>query len=93
MADPVAFSGSHRIGDGPQRLSLRPQCHDFPDGLVLGFMRDKLAALAKAEPKRHLPAEIAAARLLVGLHLPDLFADSVALRLREGGGDRQEQLG
>jgi hypothetical protein len=32
---------------------------------VLGLVRDKLAALASTEPERHLPAEIAAARLLI----------------------------
>ena len=92
MADLMAFR-LHRLGDGPQRLSLRPQRDHFADGLLLGLMRDQLAVVAAPEPKRDFPAEVSAARLLVGLHLPDALADAIALGLGEGGGDRQEQLG
>jgi hypothetical protein len=55
-------------------------------------MRDKLAVVAAPEPERNLPAEIAAARLLVGLHLPDPLPNAITLGFGEGGGNRQEQF-
>ena len=65
----------------------------FADSLLLGLMRDELAGVTPPEPERNLAAQISAAGLLVGFHLPDAFADPIALGLGEGGGDRQEQLG
>jgi len=55
-------------------------------------MRDELAGDAALEPKRYFPAEIAAAGLLIGLHLPDTLEGAVSFSLGEGGRDRQEQL-
>jgi hypothetical protein len=91
MAEPVALR-LHRVGDGSQRLSLRPQRDHFADRLLLGFMRDELAGVAEPEPERNPSAEVSAARLLVGFRLPDALADAVALRLGKSRGDGQEQL-
>jgi hypothetical protein len=52
--------------------------HDyFGDSSLLGFTRNKLASVAASEPERNLPAEIALTGFLIGLHLPDAFADGV----------------
>jgi hypothetical protein len=48
----------HRRGDGPQRLSLRPQRDHFADRLLLGLMRDQRAVVAEPEAKRHDPAKV-----------------------------------
>jgi transcriptional regulator with XRE-family HTH domain len=92
MADPVTFR-LHRLGDRPQRLSLTAQSDHFADRLLLGLMRHELAVVAAPEPERNLPAEIATARLLVGLHLPDPLPNAITLGLSKGCGDGQEQLG
>ena len=83
---------SHGGSDGPQRLSLGPKRSYFADRLLLGLVWDKLAIFAATEPERNLPAEVSAARFLIGLHLPDAFANAVTLDLGEGSGDRQEQF-
>ena len=44
-AEPVALGG-HSGDDGPQRSFLSPQRDHFPDSLLLGLMRDKLAVVA-----------------------------------------------
>jgi hypothetical protein len=83
---------SHGGSDGPQRLSLDPRRSPFSDRLLLRLMRDELAVVVGPETEGNLPAEIRAARLLVGLHLPDALADTVTLGLGEGGGDRQNSF-
>jgi len=52
---------------------------------LLGLMRDEFAIVAAPEPEGNLPAKIPAPGLLIGLHLPDTLADSVALCLGECG--------
>ena len=79
---------SHGGSDGPQRLSLGPKRSHFADRLLLGLVWDKLAIVAATEPERNLPAEVSAARFLIGLHLPDAFANAVTLGLGEGSGER-----
>jgi hypothetical protein len=91
MAELMAFR-RHRVSDGPQRLSLRPERDDLANSLLLGIMRDEIAVLAAPETERNLAAEIPAPRFLVGLHLSDPLPDAISLGLRKGGGDRQEQL-
>src|ERR1700733_10748592 len=91
MAELMAFRLSGG-GDGPQRLSLSAQSDHFADRLLLGLMRHELAVVAAPEPERYLPAEIAAARLLVGLHLPDPLSNAITFGFGEGGSDRQEQF-
>ena len=92
MADLMTF-GLHGVGNGPQRSSLPPLLDHFPNCFLLAVVRDKLALVAGTEAERDFSAEIAAARFLVGLHLPDALSDAVTLGLGECGGDRQEQLG
>ena len=92
VADPEALR-LHRLGDGPQGLSLPAQRDHFPDGLLLGRDLDQLARFAPPEPKWDLSTEIPPARFLIGFYLPDPLADAVALGLGERGGDRQKQLG
>jgi hypothetical protein len=74
MAVPRAFR-LYCLGDGPQRLSFSPQRRDFTDRLLLGLMWDKFAVVATPETKGNFPAEIAAARLLVGFHLGNTLAE------------------
>ena len=50
-------------------------------------MRNQLSALAALKAERNSAAEIATARVLVGLDLADALADPIALGFREGGGD------
>jgi hypothetical protein len=50
----------HRVSDGPQRLSLRPERDDFANSLLLGLIRDEIAVLAAPETERNLAAEIPA---------------------------------
>ena len=64
----------------------------FPHRLLLGLMRDKLAALAHPEPERRRAAEIASPRLLIGLALADALADAVALGLGESRGNGQDSF-
>ena len=89
MADPMTFR-RHHFANGPERLSLSPQRNHFADRLLLRRVWDKLAIIATSEAKRNLSAEIATSRLLVCLHLPYSLADTVALSLGKGGGDRQK---
>jgi hypothetical protein len=91
MTELVAFR-RHGLGDGPERPPLSPQRDDFPNGFLLGVMREKLAGVAATEPERHFPAEVSPAGLLVSLHLADTLTNAVALSLGESGGDGQEQL-
>ena len=79
----------HRVADRPQRPSLRPHRHHLADRLLLGLVRDRLAALAAPEAERNDAAEIATPRPLVGLHLSDAFADAVPLGLGESSGGRR----
>ena len=91
MADLVAlvsYSGS----DGPERFSFAAQYNHFPDRLLLGLMRNEIAAIAATEPERDLAAEIPAPGLLIGFHLANALADAIPLGLGEGGRDRQEQF-
>jgi hypothetical protein len=71
-----------------QRLSLGPQRSHFADRVLLGRMQDKFAVIATPETEGNFPAEISAARLLVGFHVANALADTVALRFCKGGGDR-----
>jgi hypothetical protein len=57
---------------------------------LLGFMRDKLAALAALEAKGDFAAKIPSTGFLIRLHLPYPFPDAVAFGLGEGGSDCQE---
>jgi hypothetical protein len=84
--------GAHRLGDGPQRLSLSPQSYHLAYCRVFAFMQRQLALLTPMIAKRNNAAEVTATRLLVSLDLSDPFADAVALGLSEGGRDGQEQL-
>ena len=45
MAELMAFR-RHRVSDGPQRLSLRPERDDLANSLLLGLMRDEIAVVA-----------------------------------------------
>jgi hypothetical protein len=77
----------HRLGDGPQRLSLSPQGRHLTDGRLLGLVRRELAVLAATIAERDDSPEIAAPRFLVSLDLCNPFADAVALGFGEGGRD------
>ena len=92
MADLVAFR-LHGVGDRAERLSLGAERDHVADRLLLAGVLDEVAVVADAPAKGANATKIAAARLLIGLHLPDALADAVALGLRERRGDRQEQLG
>jgi hypothetical protein len=72
---------------------LCPHGDHFADRLLLGLVRDKLAGVAATEPEGNLAAKIPAPRPLVGLHLADALADTIALSLGKGGGDRQDSPG
>ena len=91
MADLVAL-GRASAAMVLKRPSLSPQSHHFPDGLLLGFVRDEFAGVAAPEPKGNLPAKVSPTGLLIGFHLANALANAIALGLGEGGGDRQEQL-
>ena len=88
--------GRHRLDDDAERLALlEPQPNHLANRFLLALVADELAAVRPAAPEaeRDNAAKVAPPRPLVGLRLPDALADAVALRFREGGGDRQEQLG
>jgi hypothetical protein len=53
-------------------------------------MWDELAVVAQPVAEGDRSAEIAAAGLLVGLHLSNALADAVTLRLGKGRCDRQK---
>ena len=54
MADLEAL-GLHRLGDGPQRLSLSPQSRHLADGRLLGLVRRELAVLTAAIARSAFP--------------------------------------
>ena len=69
------------------------QLGHLPNSLLLGLLVNQVAVTAQPISERHCATQVAPASLLIGLHLPDAFSDAIALSLRKGSGDRQEQLG
>jgi hypothetical protein len=53
----------HGLSDGPERLSLSAQSDHFAGRLLLGLMRNELAAVATTETEGEFPTEISFGRL------------------------------
>jgi hypothetical protein len=93
MADPITFRRTAGR-NGPQLFPFSPQRRNLTDRLLLGLVWDKLAGGPATEAEGDLAAKIAAARLLVGLHLPDPLPNAITLGLSKGGVAAQvEQMG
>jgi hypothetical protein len=75
----------HGLSDGPERLSLSAQSDHFAGRLLLGLMRNELAAVATTETEGEFPTEIPAPSLLVAFDLRNALPDTFSGR----GGDRQ----